>query len=78
MRAQYDPSLMPDRRSVSWGRLAAMAPVILGSGVLLALGASILAFAPEPVVESNRKRLAERLREIVLEGLRPMVSGPSF
>ncbi len=46
---------MPDR-SVSWGRLAAVAPVILGSGVLLALGAAVLAFAPR-----SRRRYREGL-----------------
>ena len=56
VRARYDASLMPDRRSVSWGRLAAVAPVILGSGVLLVLGASVLAFAPR-----FRRRYRERL-----------------
>jgi hypothetical protein len=33
-------------------------------------------FAPAPAVEADRKRLAERLREIVLERLRPMLGGP--
>src|SRR6476661_1676981 len=53
--ARYDPSPMPDR-SVSWGRLAAVVPVILGSGVLLALGAAVLAFAPR-----SRRRYREGL-----------------
>ena len=30
---------------------------------------AMIGFAPEPVVESDRKRLAERLRESVLERL---------
>jgi 1-acyl-sn-glycerol-3-phosphate acyltransferase len=37
---------MPERRAVAWIRLLATAPVILGSGVLLALGSASLALAP--------------------------------
>jgi 1-acyl-sn-glycerol-3-phosphate acyltransferase len=68
---------MPDRRPVSWIRLIAVALVILGSGMFLALGGFVLAFAPrsrrrfrEGLFRATCRRLLALLRATV------RVSGP--
>jgi 1-acyl-sn-glycerol-3-phosphate acyltransferase len=61
---RYDPP------SVAWWGSAALLPHLLDLFRLERIEASV-DFAPGPVVEGDRKRLAERLRETVLEALGP-------
>ncbi len=64
----YDPP------SVAWWGDTALVPHLLGLFRLERLTATV-DFAPEPVIDSDRKRLAERLREAV-GGLTPQSFSP--
>lgn len=55
---RYDPP------SVAWGGETALVPHLLDLFRLRRIEAAV-DFAPEPVVDGDRKRLAERLREVV-------------
>jgi 1-acyl-sn-glycerol-3-phosphate acyltransferase len=68
---------MPDRRAVAWIRLLATAPVLLGSGLLLALGSAGLVFAPR-AKRRFQARLFGALSRALLALLRVevQVSGP--
>ncbi|HEY2295367.1 MAG TPA: hypothetical protein VGM86_32085 [Thermoanaerobaculia bacterium] len=57
---RYDPP------SVAWWGASPLAPHLLDLFQLKSIEATV-DFAPEPVIDEDRKRLAERLREAVRE-----------
>ena len=69
------PGSPPAQRAVAWAGSVPFAPHVLG---LLALpGIDVrLTFGPEPVVESDRKRLAERLYQAIAERFEPLEGEP--